>query len=74
MRGCAAPRAVYKQIRMSNDPDTAPVFAPFFGKAWTVLSIVVGLVLLGMFVFGPVLMNVCGIAWALLRWLFSPII
>lgn len=74
MRGCAAPRAVYKQIRMSTDQDTAPVFAPFFGKAWTLLSIVVGLILLSMFVFGPVLMNAAGIAWALIRWIFSPII
>ena len=65
---------MYKQIRMSIDPDTAPVFAPFFGKAWTVLSIVIGLVLLGLFVFGPVLMNAAGIAWALIRWVFSPII
>ncbi len=54
--------------------DSAPKFAPFFGKAWTVLSIVIGLVLLGMFYFGPVLMHVGGIVWALLRWLFSPII
>jgi hypothetical protein len=65
---------VYKRIRMSTDQDTAPVFAAFFGKAWTLLSIVVGLVLLGMFFFGPVLMNVGGIVWALLRWIFSPII
>jgi hypothetical protein len=59
---------------MSHDHDTAPVFAPFFGKAWTVLSIAIGLVLLSMFVFGPVLMNAFGIVWALLRWIFSPII
>jgi len=65
---------VYKQIRMSTDQDTAPVFAPFFGKAWTVLAIVIGLVLLSMFFFGPVLMNVAGIIWALIRWIFSPII
>jgi len=74
VRGCATPRAVYKRIRMSTDHDTAPVFAPFFGKAWTVLSIVIGLVLLSMFFFGPVLMNAAGIVWALLRWIFSPII
>ena len=65
---------MYKQIRMSTDQDTAPVFAPFFGKAWTVLAIVIGLVLLSMFFFGPVLMNVAGIIWALIRWIFSPII
>ena len=65
---------MYKQIRMSTDQDTAPVFAPFFGKAWTVLAIVIGLVLLSMFFFGPVLMNAAGILWALIRWIFSPII
>jgi hypothetical protein len=55
-------------------PDPAPKFAPFFGKAWIVLSIIVGLLLLGMFCFGPGLMNVGKIVWTLLRWLFSPII
>jgi len=59
---------------MSHEQDTAPVFAPFFGKAWTVLSIVVGLVLLGMFFFGPSLMQAGGIVWALIRWIFSPLI
>ena len=59
---------------MSNTPDSAPVFAPFFGKAWTVLAIVVGLILLGMFFFGPELMKAGGATWALLRWLFSPVI
>jgi len=54
--------------------DSAPKFAPFFGKAWTVLAIILGLVLLGMFYFGPLLMHVGGIVWALLRWIFSPII
>ena len=58
----------------STTSDPAPVFAPFFGKAWTVLSIVVGLILLGMFFFGPDLMKAGGALWALLRWLFSPII
>jgi hypothetical protein len=59
---------------MSHDQDTAPVFAPFFGKAWTILSIAIGLVLLGMFFFGPSLMQAGGILWALIRWIFSPII
>jgi len=57
-----------------TDQETAPVFASFFREAWTVLSILVGLVLLGMFFFGPVLMNAFGIVWALIRWIFSPII
>jgi hypothetical protein len=57
---------------MSSDP--APKFAPFFGQAWIILSILLGLVLFGMFVFGPELMKAGGIVWALIRWLFSPII
>jgi hypothetical protein len=59
---------------MHNTPDPAPVYASFFGKAWTMLAIVVGLILLGMFVFGPDLMKAGGAVWALLRWIFSPII
>ncbi len=55
-------------------PDPAPKFAPFFGKAWSALAIILGLVLLAMFYFGPVLMHVGGVIWALIRWLFSPII
>ncbi len=55
-------------------PDPAPKYWSFFGHAWIILSIVVGFVLLGMFVFGPVLMNAAGSLWALIRWLFSPII
>ena len=57
---------------MTTDP--APTFAPFFGKAWTVLSIALGLGLLGMFVFGPNLMQAGGALWALIRWIFSPLI
>ena len=59
---------------MSTDHDPAPVFAPFFGKAWTVLAIVTGIVLLAMFFFGPRLMHAGGALWALIRWIFSPII
>jgi hypothetical protein len=55
-------------------PDSAPKFASFFGRAWIILSLVVGFVLLGMFCFGPVLMHIGGIIWALIRWIFSPII
>jgi hypothetical protein len=54
--------------------DPAPTFAPFFGKAWTVASIVGSLLLLGLFVFGPELMQAGATVWALLRWIFSPII
>jgi hypothetical protein len=57
---------------MTSDP--APKFAPSFGHAWVILSIVLGLVLLGMFVFGPALMHVGYVVWSLIRWLFSSII
>ena len=57
---------------MTNDP--APKFAPLFGQAWVILSIVLGLVLLGMFVFGPALTHAGYVIWSLIRWLFSPII
>lgn len=63
---------MYKRKHMSND--SAPTFAPFFGKAWTVASIIGGLLLFGMFVFGPWLMHAGGVIWALIRWIFSPII
>jgi hypothetical protein len=59
---------------MTSDRDPAPKFASFFGDAWIVLSLVVGLVLLGMFYFGPWLMHIGGVIWALIRWIFSPII
>jgi hypothetical protein len=54
--------------------DSAPKFGLYFGQAWVILSIVLGLVLLGMFVFGPALMHVGYVVWSLIRWLFSPII
>jgi hypothetical protein len=59
---------------MHHEPDPAPVYATFFGKAWTALSIAIGLVLFGMFLFGPELMPAGGSLWALLRWIFSPLI
>jgi hypothetical protein len=52
----------------------APAYSPVYIKAWTVLSIVLGAVLLGMFLFGDTLLHVGGIVWSLLRWLASPII
>jgi len=59
---------------MTSGLDPAPKYAPFFGQMWIVLSIVLGLVLLGMFFFGPVLMDAGGALWALIRWIFSPLI
>ena len=43
-------------------------------QAWTLLSIVLGFVLLGMFFLGPYLMHAGHVIWALLRWIFRPII
>ena len=49
-------------------------YDPLYIKAWTLLSVVVGLILLGMFFFGDPLLRAGHIVWSLLRWLNSPII
>jgi hypothetical protein len=69
---CAPPSGRYKSADMNHDP--APKFAPFFGAAWTGLSIAIGILLLVLFFFGPVLMEVGHVIWILIRWIFSPII
>jgi len=51
-----------------------PAYSPLYIKFWTVLSIVLGLVLFSMFCFGDTFLGLGQIAWALLRWLCSPII
>ena len=43
-------------------------------QAWTILSLILGLVLFCMFVFGDQFLYVGHVTWALLRWLASPII
>ena len=67
-------RDAIDKTSMTSDSDTAPQFASFFGAAWIVLSIVVGVVLLALFFFGPEFMQAGGALWALIRWIFSPII
>jgi hypothetical protein len=56
---------------MSHEPRP---YSPLYIQAWTALSILAGLVLIGMFVFGPDLMHVGHITWDLLRWIASPFI
>jgi hypothetical protein len=56
---------------MSAEP---PPYNELYIKAWTILSIVLGLVLFATFVFGTHLLQAGHIAWDLLRWLASPII
>lgn len=56
---------------MSDEP--LP-YSPRYIQAWTVLSIVVGLILLGMFLFGDHLLHAGHSAWSLLRWLCRGII
>jgi hypothetical protein len=51
-----------------------PPYDPLYIKAWTLLSIVVGLILLGMFFLGDTLLSAGHSVWSLLRWLNSPII
>ncbi len=67
-------RAVLRVYIRRMSHDTAPKFTPFFGQAWTILAIVLGLVLLAMFFFGPALMHAGYVVWSLIRWIFSPII
>ncbi len=43
-------------------------------NAWTILSIVLGFVLLGMFIFSDTLLYAGHVVWSLLRWLASPVI
>jgi hypothetical protein len=49
-------------------------YSPLYIKAWTVLSIVLGIVLFSMFVYGDTLLGAGNVVWSLIRWIFSPII
>jgi hypothetical protein len=51
-----------------------PAYSPLYIKAWTVLSLVLGLALLAMFCFGDTFLGFGQVVWSLLRWLCSPII
>jgi hypothetical protein len=56
---------------MSDEPRP---YSRLYIQAWTVLSILLGLFLLGMFVLGDSLLHLGHIIWALLRWLCRGII
>jgi len=49
-------------------------YCPLYIKAWTILSVVVGCVLLGMFLLCNHLLYAGDVVWSLIRWIFSPII
>jgi hypothetical protein len=49
-------------------------YHPRYIQFWTVLSIILGIVLLSMFIFGDDYLNFGHVVWILIRWIFSPII
>ena len=50
-------------------------YSPLYIKAWTLLSIILGVILFGMFVFGDSCLLPAGnVVWSILRWICSPII
>jgi hypothetical protein len=51
-----------------------PAYSPLYVRAWTALSIILGLALLAMFIFGNTFLGAGQVVWSLLRWLCSPII
>lgn len=53
---------------------TVPAYNPLAIKLWATLSIVLGLALFAMFVFGDSFLHAGKVVWDLLRWLFRPII
>ena len=52
----------------------APSYSPFYVKAWTMLSILLGLLFLALFIFGDDFLHAGAITWNLLRWLARPLI
>ena len=56
---------------MSDEP--LP-YSPLYIKAWTILSIVIGVVLLFGFVLCNHLLYAGDVVWSIIRWIFSPII
>ena len=56
---------------MSSEPRH---YDPRYIHAWTVLSIILGLVLLSMFIFGDAYLYAGHVVWSLLRWLCRGII
>ncbi len=56
---------------MSAEP---PPYNQLYIRAWTLLSLVVTVVLFGMFLFGQTLLHAGHWMWDLLRYLASPVI
>ncbi len=54
--------------------EEAKPYSPRYIQAWSVLSIVLGLLLIAMFVFGDDFLHTGQVIWNLLRWLASPFI
>lgn len=52
----------------------SPAYNKLYIKAWTLLSVTVGLILLAMFVFGQDLLAIGRIVWDVIRYFASPII
>lgn len=52
----------------------SPAYNKLYIKAWTLLSVTLGILLLGMFVFGPQLLAAGNSVWSLIRYLASPFI
>lgn len=49
-------------------------YSPCYIKAWTLLSIILGIVIFGMLVLGDHFLYAGQVVWDLIRWLASPII
>jgi len=58
-----------------DDDHSATPYSPLYIRAWTILSLVLGLFLFSMFFWGDLFLYGFGkSAWDLLRWICSPII
>jgi hypothetical protein len=49
-------------------------YSPLYIKAWSILSLVVAAMLFFMFCLCNHLLDAGGVVWAIIRWIFSPII
>lgn len=54
--------------------DEALPYSPCYIKSWSILSVIVALCLFLGFVFCNPLLDAGGAVWAVIRWVFSPII
>ena len=54
--------------------EVAKPYSPLYIKAWTLLTLVLGVVLFSFFLFGTTFIAAGKPAWDLIRWLASPFI